>query len=111
MTQARVPTGDSLNSADMILTTAFHEQFHRFGWNHMCMGCISQKWAIVAKAYNGIPFPFFGTSYWASLLVDQLWKFSLGLWQNRNSVAHGETLEDQAIITMTSLHEKGIKLL
>jgi hypothetical protein len=74
----RAHTFDSLLHADVLLTSAFYEQFHSIGWYYACLGHISKKWANMEYAYQNYSN---GTlEYWASLLIDQLWQFTLSHW-------------------------------
>jgi hypothetical protein len=42
-TSAHAPTVGSLRGPDVLLTAAFHEQYHSIGWYHLFMGRLSKK--------------------------------------------------------------------
>jgi hypothetical protein len=90
-------TVGSLHPADILLTSAFHEQFHSITtWYQFCLGRIIKKWALALSEYTRTSSPAPDPDFWASLLIDQLWIFILSMWRHRNQIVHGTTIEDQA---------------
>jgi hypothetical protein len=59
----------STRSPDIVLTSAFHEQYHTLSWFQFCLGRISKKWAAPARGYM----PSIDAPLWSSLLVSILW--------------------------------------
>jgi hypothetical protein len=42
----------------------------------------------------------------AALLIGYLWRYAKSLWNFRNTIVHGATVEEQARKAITTLHEK-----
>jgi hypothetical protein len=61
----------SLCPLDIILTSAFHEQYHQLSWFQFCLGRISKKWATAASGCM----PTLDALLWSSLLISILWGF------------------------------------
>jgi hypothetical protein len=72
----------------------------------MCMGRISTKWALAAAQYNTLPTDSDVVLHWASILIAALWRFSKSLWQHRNGIVHGATVEEQALRKLQSVRER-----
>jgi hypothetical protein len=82
-----------------VLTSAYAEQFHSIGWYQFCLGHISKKWAKAVAAYHRqATGRALDQECWSSKLIMCLWKFIKGMWQQRNQVVHGDTVEEQAQI-------------
>jgi hypothetical protein len=43
--RVRAPTVGSLQGTDVVLVSAFHEQYNMIGWFHLCLGRVSKKWS------------------------------------------------------------------
>ena len=99
-------TAGSLQGPDAVLTTAFIEQFRDIGWYYMCLGRASTKWAAAAQQFNTLPKSPDSALHWTSLLIAALWRFSKSMWQYRNEVVHGATVEEQAQWQIKSLKER-----
>jgi hypothetical protein len=102
-TQVRALTAGSLRGPDAVLTSAFLEQFRDIGWYQLCLGRISSKWASAVLQYQTSSQHRDGGLNWSSLFITALWKFSRALWNNRNEVVHGATVEEQAARQLTQL--------
>jgi len=103
--QPQAHTISSLHPADILLTSAFHEQFYSITWYQFCLGRLSKKWALALSEYTKISSPAPDPDFWASLLINQLWLFTLYMWRHRNQVVHGTTIEDQAQKLLDRLHQ------
>jgi hypothetical protein len=55
--RSRAPTYGSLLGPDILLTSAYYEQFYRLGWFQLCLGHISHKWSQAVVAYHLHPCP------------------------------------------------------
>lgn len=91
----RALTAGSLRGPDAVLTSAFHEQLRDIGWLQFCMGRVSLKWASAVTQYTEKPYEGIGEQ-WAAALIAALWRYSRSLWQHRNGVVHGASIEEQA---------------
>ncbi len=88
-------TEGPLYAADVVLTSTFHDQFHTLGWYQFTLGLITPTADKVS-----------GSKQWAFTLIDSLWHVSIELWHYRNSIVHGQTVEEQASILLGQLHDK-----
>jgi hypothetical protein len=48
--------------------------------------------------------------YWASWVIEFMWDLTMGLWQHRNQVLHGQTTQEQAHILLENVHLKARQL-
>jgi hypothetical protein len=106
----RAHTFGSLLPADIALTTAFYEQNHKLGWYQTCPGRITHRWSKAAEEcsiHAGTPLEL---QYWSSSLIEGLWAFTMGLWKHRNQIVHGDKIEDQARVLLTSLQNQVMDL-
>jgi hypothetical protein len=83
----RALVAGSLHPADILLTSAFYEQFHTITWYQFCLGCISRQWGTAANTYG----PNLDQSYWSSLVISLLWSYTRSLWKFRNTFVHQTT--------------------
>jgi hypothetical protein len=104
--RSRAPTYGSLLGPDILLTSAYYEQFHQLGWFQLCLGCISYKWSQAVEAYYAQTCPTFDGVTWAISFISLLWKLTRKLWQNRNQIVHGKTVEETVANQMSVLHER-----
>jgi hypothetical protein len=100
-------TVGSLRGSDMLLTTAYTEQFHSIGWFQLCLGRISKKWSKAVHMYvKQDTGKDIDQAYWSSMLINIIWRFTKLMWKHRNQIVHGETVEDQAAVILQQLHDK-----
>ncbi len=105
--QSRAPTAGSLRGPDIILTSAYTEQFQSLGWYQLCLGRVSRKWSQAVNQYEkqekgtGI-----NQEYWSSLLMSTLWKFTKNTWAHSNQKVHGQTADEQAAVILRRLQDK-----
>ncbi len=92
----------SIHSSDIVLTSAFHEQYHKLSWFQFCMGRISKKWAAAASDY----LPSIDAPLWSSLLVSILWGFTRTMWRKRNELIHQSTNTAETDGRILSLHHQ-----
>jgi hypothetical protein len=90
----------SIRSSDIVLTSAFHEQYHKLSWFQFCMGRISKKWAAAASDY----LPSIDAPLWSSLLISILWGFTRTMWRKRNELIHQSTNTAETDGRILSLH-------
>jgi hypothetical protein len=48
---SRAPTYSSVNGPEVLLTAAYHEQFHELGWHQCSLGRISTIWVRAVEAF------------------------------------------------------------
>jgi hypothetical protein len=60
----------------IILTSAYYEQFHTLGWFQLCLDCISQQWSHAMFTYQAPNSPHFDNDDWAAILISLLWRFT-----------------------------------
>ena len=87
-----VPPGWS-NSDEPIkrqLDNAFHAQ-HAIGWDQFFRGRIAKAWSIPIQTYYCArrPGETFTPDRWMRTMINEVWKFSLTLWKQRNTELHG----------------------
>jgi hypothetical protein len=99
-------TTGSLYGPDILLTSAFTEQYHTIGWYHLFMDHLSKKWSAAAALYHKIPNDFSFSITWTSQLTHVLWKYTGSLWHYRNTVVHGATDQEMANKIKDSISEK-----
>jgi hypothetical protein len=68
-------TAGSLKGTDMLLTMAFHEQFHIIGWQHMFQGRLSKLWGKAVSEICKIKLPSFSTT-WLAQTILYLWNYT-----------------------------------
>ena len=98
------PTRGSVHPLDQLLTKAFSEQT-RQGWETFFRGQISIYWR---KAF-AFACPSKDASVIDSLLcklVQQLLKCSLELWENHNTILHGNTSQEHRARLTADIHER-----
>ena len=88
-------TAGSLKGTDMLLTTAFNEQFHSIGWGNLFHGRISKLWGKTVSQINKSPFSSYPTT-WAAQTILYLWQYTRVIWEHRNQVVHGATDQEKA---------------
>jgi hypothetical protein len=100
-------TVGSLHGSDMLLTTAYTEQFHSIGWFQFCLGRISKKWSQAVHMYvkQGTGKDI-DQAYWSSMLINIIWHFTKLMWKHRNQIVHGKTVEDQVAVILQQLCDK-----
>ncbi len=86
---------DLYMGADMVLTSAFHEQFPGIGWFHMCLIWTNRKWSSAIWRYTTPNMTKDQGDYLASIMIRCLWRYAKSLW-NQNMVVHGNTAHEQA---------------
>jgi hypothetical protein len=92
-TTQRAPTIGSLNPSDIAITQAYHEQTQTLGWDNLLRGRISKLWGRAYKLSNQISNTQ-NSSGWTKQLIHLLWKYTLSLWECRNSILHGKNVEE-----------------
>jgi len=105
-TRSRAPTVGSLAGPDILLTSAYHEQFHTLSWYQCCLGRISCKWRQAVVAYCNQAHQNMDAANWAPLFIAALWWFTKGAWQFRNQIVHGSDLEEATKLALATLSEK-----
>ena len=106
----RAHTFGSLLPADIALTTAFYKQYHKLGWYQTGLGRITRSWSKAVEEYNIHAGTKLDLQYWISSLIESLWAFTLDLWRHRNRIVHGDTIEEQARVLLTTLQNQVMDL-
>jgi hypothetical protein len=101
----QAPTAGSLLGPDILLTTAYYEQFHNLGWYQCCLGRISTKWQQAVAAYYKKERKTLDATYRSSLFIAALWNYTKALWNHRNKIIHGATKEESAQLLLDNLKE------
>lgn len=101
----RAQVAGSLRAADVLLTSAFQEQYHTVGWFQLFLGRISLKWEKAAHAYCSREGGTLTTA-WSSNVIHQLWRFTRSMWNNRNSIVHGKDAETAATRILQDLYQQ-----
>jgi hypothetical protein len=104
--RSRALTFGSVYGPDVLLTSAYHEQFHDIGWLNFSLGRISQIWEKAAGAYWSQESKLVDLPYWSSQLIAALWHCTKALWGFRNQSVHGFTSEEEAQIILSKLQEQ-----
>jgi len=104
--RSRALTFGSVYGPDVLLTSAYHEQFHDIGWLNFSLGRISQIWEKAAGAYWSQESKLVDLPYWSSQLIAALWHCTKALWGFRNQSVHGFTSEEEAQIILGKLQEQ-----
>jgi hypothetical protein len=97
-------TAGSLKGSDMLLTMAFHEQFHTIGYN-MFHGRLSKLWGCAVLQITKSPYSSFPTT-WAAQTILYLWKYTRSLCMHRNQVVHGKPDQEIAVKIKESIHNQ-----
>jgi hypothetical protein len=103
---SRSPTYGSLFGPDILLTSAYYEQFYKLSWFQLCLGRISITWSRAVQSYHGSTIPMFDANRWAAKLIFCLWQFTRQLWTFRNQLVHGSTVEETVSAQINLLHGK-----
>jgi hypothetical protein len=93
----------SVLPVDCILVQAYQEQ-SEIGWDHLLRGRTSLKWSAAYRAsiagsrqQQVDPMP------WNKQVILALWAYTRNLWQFRNGIVHGQTVEAAAELEYTRL--------
>jgi hypothetical protein len=104
--RSRAPTYGSLHGPDVLLTSAYYEQYHQLGWFQLCLGRIGKLWSKAVSAYYANTCPKFDSGRWATSVIAIMWQFTKQLWLHRNQIIHGRTVDEAATNQMACLHDK-----
>jgi hypothetical protein len=104
--RSKSPVYGSLHGPNIILTSAYYEQDHQLGWFQFCLGRISTLWSKAVEAYVPDKHTPLDTAQWSSQLITIVWAFTRNLWQHRNEIVHGSTIEETVRLQMATLHDK-----
>jgi hypothetical protein len=105
-TRSRAPTDGSINSPEVLLTAAYHEQFYDLGWYQCSLGRKSTKWARAVEAFPRREKQSFYPAQWTSAFITNIWTFTRSVCQQRNQILHGATAEASAAVLRHEQHEK-----
>ncbi len=106
---SHAPTAGSLRGPEMLLATAYAEQYQEIGWYNFTLGRVRKRWAQTIQAYNKLKKstgPQLIPEYWTSLLIHHLWTFIKQLWNHRNQIIHGSTGEGVVTRIMNNLQDQ-----
>jgi hypothetical protein len=96
----------SVYGPDILLTSAYYDQFNTLTWYQLCLGQISLKWSRAVSSYHASLIPNFDGPSWASAFISILWNFTRQLWHHRNQIVHGLTVDNIVSTQMRLLHDK-----
>jgi hypothetical protein len=100
------PTYGSLFGPDILLTSAYYEQFYKLSWFQLCLGRISITWSRAVHSYRVPNNPMFDANRWASKFIFCMWQITRQLWTFRNQLVHGSTVEETVSTQINLLHGK-----
>jgi hypothetical protein len=100
----------SLNSGDILLTTAFIKRYHSIGWYQFTLGRFSSKWDAAVRCYGKQQDNPNTTNVWATQAMLLMWQYTRSLWIHRNSVIHGKDSEEAASRILQNLRKDVEKL-
>ncbi len=95
-----------LTSKAVLLTSAFHDQFHTIGWFHLFLGRLSIKWEKAVVAYAARESNIQRPHLWSSQAIHCLWKFARSMWTHRNSIVHGTDAQTSAARILQELQDQ-----
>jgi len=104
--QVRALTMESLQASNVVLTSAFAEQYHSIGWLQLLLGRISKKWELAYTHYIKVPSSETYLNAWSTSFIHHIWDYTHSLWANRNAILHGATAEIQAANILRELHSE-----
>ena len=79
--RSRAPAYGSLLGPDILLSTAYYEQFHQLGWFQLCLGRATASWAKTVETYHP-SLKTFNKTNWLANLVTFLWRFTRNMWNH-----------------------------
>ena len=115
-----LPRRFSSTPINIMIFKAWQEQ-KRIGWGQLFRGRLSSKWRHAQELYyqdnpDTRGAKFYSGKQWAKLVVGKLIGISLHLWDTRNKVLHGTTVQEQnqiqrirVIQVVTQKHREGLK--
>jgi hypothetical protein len=103
---SRAPTYLSLYSSDVLVTAAYHGQFHKLGWYQCSLGHNSTKWHDVIAEYNNQESKSLDNQFWESSSIVAPWNDNKSLWHFRNTFIHGSTTEKAAAVILGRLQDQ-----
>jgi hypothetical protein len=104
--RSRAPTYGSLLKADILVTSAYYEQFHHLGWFSLCLGRISKTWSKAVAEYQANMQLQVKKDNWSVHFISLIWDFTRTLWNNRNQIIYGSTTDEAVSHQMSILHSK-----
>ncbi len=104
--QVHALTVGSLKSSHVLLTAAFTEQFHSIGWDQLLMGRQSKYWGVAVASFGTEPNNVSIQTRWTTQAIGFLWKYMRTAWTYRNTVVHGSTDQEMAVIIKKASTDK-----
>ena len=83
-----------------------YEQQTEIGWDHFVRGRLSIQWSYLCQHYldqHNISSTKMTSDRWGRQLISINWESVLKLWERRNIEEHGDTTEEQNVITKNKL--------
>jgi hypothetical protein len=90
----RSPSRGSVTLVNTLLPNAFTEQT-TMRWENFVKGRITSAWRVVFEAMHTSKRPAEASRTWSKQLIHALWDYSRQLWAFRNSILHGQDLQDK----------------
>jgi hypothetical protein len=99
-------TSGSITGINMILTVAYTEQFTSIGWFKFTLGRVSKKWASAVQLLNRTQVEHINPMHTISLMINHIWQFLAAMWNHRNTIVHGVTVEEQTSHVINTLQDQ-----
>jgi hypothetical protein len=101
--QQRSPYIGSLNPLEIAITQAYADQTNPIGWDNFLRGRLSILWDRAYAMAQTPPNTTLGSSGMTDKIIPILWDYSQAIWEYRNGLVHGRTIEEQAALQVTAV--------
>jgi hypothetical protein len=96
----------SLRASDVVLMSAFAEQYHSIGWLQLFLRRISKKWELAYTHYRDIPLSETYLNTWSTSFIHHVWTYTHSLWAHMNTILHGASAEENAAKILRDLQSE-----
>ena len=83
--------GPIYTEEEKALSQCFDQQT-KIGWANFCLGRVSKQWGRINYENTKYRKNKIDPTSWTAKLIQELWRYSQGLWTGRNEKEHGQTL-------------------
>jgi hypothetical protein len=97
-TQQHSPYIGSLKPLDIAITQAYTDQTNPIGWDNLLRGRLSILWEKAYAMASTLPGNTLVSSGRVDKIIPILWDYSQSIWEYRNGIVHGRTIEEQAAL-------------
>jgi hypothetical protein len=99
--QQKSPTIGTLNPLDIVITQAYTEQTTLMGWDNLLRGRLSVLWdKVLTMSTPASPKTASASTGRAVKIIQILWDYTLSIWEYRNGVVHGTTIQEAKVKEM-----------